>query len=118
MSRVKCKRCDYEPSEYDTLNGYCLECASNITKEWGAQQNGLEAKPEVPKQSCEISKEFADALIADIRQASRIAKMPNEELIACLNEIVWGKTPLMTLQSNLVDEAITRLEKFSKAKEG
>lgn len=27
MARVQCKGCDYKPSEYDTLSGYCMECA-------------------------------------------------------------------------------------------
>ena len=58
MSRVKCKRCDYEPSEYDTLNGYCLECASNITKEWEAQQNGLEAKNKEQQAEIEWLREY------------------------------------------------------------
>ena len=33
MSRIKCKGCQYEPSEYDTLSGYCLTCADKRVKE-------------------------------------------------------------------------------------
>ena len=32
MSRVQCKGCDYKPSKYDTLEGYCMTCAADKIK--------------------------------------------------------------------------------------
>ena len=33
MSRIQCKRCDYQPDMHDSLNGYCLICASDMTEQ-------------------------------------------------------------------------------------
>uniref|UniRef100_A0A6M3JD01 Uncharacterized protein n=2 Tax=viral metagenome TaxID=1070528 RepID=A0A6M3JD01_9ZZZZ len=32
MSRIQCKGCDYQPSSFDTIEGYCMGCAAQIIK--------------------------------------------------------------------------------------
>ena len=72
----------------------------------------LESDPEPMEYN--LSDEFVQALIDDVNQSSRLKQMPNKFIIELLTNRVWGKISLMTFESNLLDEAIDRLNEIDR----
>lgn len=95
MSPVQCKGCEYKPSTYDTLEGYCMTCAAGIIKkhfahptpettEWTGDVRGfLENTAKTDSITLERSYLFkacdiVDILTADLKAAQGLCDVFNE----------------------------------------
>jgi len=66
MARVQCKGCDYEPSEHDTLVGYCMICAARMVRGYEQQTERireLEARSQSQAKHIELLKQCDDSSI-------------------------------------------------------
>lgn len=43
MARIQCKGCEYQPSSYDTIEGYCMGCAAKRVRQHDILVGLLEA---------------------------------------------------------------------------
>jgi len=60
----------------------------------------------------EISIECAEAIIRSIKTSDKLKSLSNDELADILTETLWAKCPLMSPQSDLLNEVIDRLKRI------